>query len=200
MVPAWSAAKLRFAVPLVRRLKDYFDPQWGNRTPDFDGVAADRAGTAQPPRVRQHGLQAGELHLRQRLPGALAAREPEPRRRTTGYAASSPTCRSRSSARWPAAWPAGGWSPTSRSPGLPDDYTAEPPRTSARFVFLTGERSRCFLPESQVRTHAYLSRSARVSTRAPSTARVQPPGRVHREVGRGGRLPLILRELEQPAG
>lgn len=40
-------------------------------------------------------------------------------------------------------------------PGLPLDYTDEPPQTSARFVFLTGTRNRCFLPESQTRSYQY---------------------------------------------
>jgi hypothetical protein len=39
--------------------------------------------------------------------------------------------------------------------GMPRDYTTEPPQTDARFVFLTGEKSGCFSPESQWRSHAY---------------------------------------------
>jgi pimeloyl-ACP methyl ester carboxylesterase len=39
--------------------------------------------------------------------------------------------------------------------GMPSDYTAMPPKTSARFVFMAGEKSGCFLPASQQKTHAY---------------------------------------------
>ena len=42
--------------------------------------------------------------------------------------------------------------------GLPDDFTAQAPRTDARFALLTGDRSRCFLPESQERTFEFLER------------------------------------------
>lgn len=46
----------------------------------------------------------------------------------------------------------------SRRPGALSRYASAPPRTRARFVLLAGERNRCFLPESQRRTHAYLER------------------------------------------
>ena len=42
--------------------------------------------------------------------------------------------------------------------GLPDDFTAAAPRTDARFALLAGDRSGCFLPESQVRTWEFLER------------------------------------------
>jgi hypothetical protein len=45
-----------------------------------------------------------------------------------------------------------------RLPGLPEDYTRQPPQTDARFVLLAGDRNRCFLPVSQARTFAYLDR------------------------------------------
>ena len=41
---------------------------------------------------------------------------------------------------------------------LPADFAAQPPRTDARFAFFAGEKNRCFLPESQVRTHAFFDR------------------------------------------
>jgi hypothetical protein len=40
--------------------------------------------------------------------------------------------------------------------GLPADPLAQPPQTDARFVLLAGLDNRCFLPESQRRTFAYL--------------------------------------------
>jgi hypothetical protein len=41
--------------------------------------------------------------------------------------------------------------------GLPDDFTAAPPRTDARFTLLAGAENRCFLPSGQRRTHAWLN-------------------------------------------
>ena len=43
-------------------------------------------------------------------------------------------------------------------PELPADFAAQPPQTDARFALFTGEYNRCFLPESQRRTHAWLDR------------------------------------------
>lgn len=85
--------------------------------------------------------------------------------------------------------------PVSALPGLPGSYVAQAPRTDARFVFLAGEDNRCFLAESQRRSHAFFARHR--------------PGRdtLHRFAGYGhldvflGRnawrdtYPLILEEL-----
>jgi hypothetical protein len=43
-----------------------------------------------------------------------------------------------------------------RVAGLPPDLAAPPPRTAARFTLLAGAENRCFLPEGQRRTHAWL--------------------------------------------
>jgi pimeloyl-ACP methyl ester carboxylesterase len=42
-------------------------------------------------------------------------------------------------------------------PELPTDFTENPPKTEARFAFFAGEKNRCFLPESQVKSHGYFS-------------------------------------------
>lgn len=47
--------------------------------------------------------------------------------------------------------------PMSEQPGLPVSYVRQAPATDARFVFLTGEDNRCFLPESQQRSHDFFS-------------------------------------------
>jgi hypothetical protein len=38
---------------------------------------------------------------------------------------------------------------------LPRDFTAQPPQTSARFAFFSGQHNLCFLPESQVETYKF---------------------------------------------
>ena len=38
---------------------------------------------------------------------------------------------------------------------LPDDYTAQSPKTDARFAFFAGERNACFLKQSQERSYDY---------------------------------------------
>jgi hypothetical protein len=46
----------------------------------------------------------------------------------------------------------------SNRPGLLSRYAGGAPRTDARFALFAGERNRCFLPESQRRTHEFLAR------------------------------------------
>lgn len=41
--------------------------------------------------------------------------------------------------------------------GLPDDYTAEPPKTTARFAFIAGERNACFHWQSQQASYDWFS-------------------------------------------
>ncbi len=45
-------------------------------------------------------------------------------------------------------------------PELPENFTAQPPQTDARFVFLAGELNACFLPESQRRTYEWFEGQA----------------------------------------
>jgi hypothetical protein len=61
--------------------------------------------------------------------------------------------------------------------GLPDDFTAAPPRTDATFTLLAGAENRCFLPSSQRRTRAWLN------ARRPGAADLQLlPGYTHMDV------------------
>jgi hypothetical protein len=82
--------------------------------------------------------------------------------------------------------------------GLPADFVAQPPQTSARFSFLAGERNRCFLAESQRRSHSWLDglEPGRHSLHVF-------PGYSHLDVVFGNRAsqdtyPAIVRELKQP--
>ena len=43
-------------------------------------------------------------------------------------------------------------------PELPNDFTDEPPKTSARFSFFAGQNNLCFLAESQIRTYEYFTK------------------------------------------
>lgn len=44
---------------------------------------------------------------------------------------------------------------------LPRDFVAQPPRTSARFAFIAGARNVCFLPQSQQRTYDFFQQQRR---------------------------------------
>lgn len=197
IVPAWSAFKLRFAVPLVRLLKPYFDCQWGNRSPDLiawlmtslvrlshhecDNTVCKMVsftyGSGFPALWRHENLNnATHEWIRHEF-------------------AHVPLTFFRQMARCVAR---GRLVSYERIPGLPDDYTANPPQTDARFAFFAGDRSRCFLPESQVRTHEYLSQF-----RKDFHTLHRLPGYSHLDVFIGKSaakdiFPLILKELENP--
>jgi hypothetical protein len=85
--------------------------------------------------------------------------------------------------------------PLGEVPGLGADPVAGPPLTDARFVLLAGDQNRCFLPESQRRTFAYLD-----SYQQGRHALHILPGYGHLDVFMGryaarDTIPLILSEL-----
>jgi len=43
-------------------------------------------------------------------------------------------------------------------PGLPRNFSAQPPQTDARIAFFAGKLNRCFLPESQERAFEFFDR------------------------------------------
>ena len=82
-----------------------------------------------------------------------------------------------------------------RFPQLPASVVAQPPQTDARFVLLAGDDNKCFLPESQERTFAFLD------GHRPGRHRLHRiPGYGHLDVlfGRNAvrdTYPIILEEL-----
>lgn len=79
--------------------------------------------------------------------------------------------------------------------GLPDDYGVHAPNTDARWVLVAGRDNRCFLPQSQERTFAWLDRLA------PGRHRLHVvPGYGHLDIFLGRRaahdvFPGMLQEL-----
>jgi pimeloyl-ACP methyl ester carboxylesterase len=83
-------------------------------------------------------------------------------------------------------------------PQLPADFTAQPPRTDARFSFLAGEMNQCFLAESQERTFDFFQRQ-----RKDFHSLHVLPGYGHLDVFIGKDaardvFPIILEELDRP--
>jgi pimeloyl-ACP methyl ester carboxylesterase len=84
-------------------------------------------------------------------------------------------------------------------PELPENFVAQPPKTDARFSFITGGRNNCFLPESQMRTFEWFER------REPGRHSMHiVPGYGHLDVFVGERAdrdwhPIILGELAAAA-
>jgi pimeloyl-ACP methyl ester carboxylesterase len=83
-------------------------------------------------------------------------------------------------------------------PELPADFTAQPPRTDARFAFLAGERNACFLAESQERTYDFFQQQ-----RKDFHSLHVLPGYGHLDVFIGKNaatdvFPIIVDELDRP--
>lgn len=81
---------------------------------------------------------------------------------------------------------------------LPRDVLAEPPRTDARVVFVTGQNNKCFLPESQIRSFEYFDR-----LRPGYHSLMILPGYGHLDVFLGQRaaddvFPHLVRALDAP--
>jgi pimeloyl-ACP methyl ester carboxylesterase len=81
---------------------------------------------------------------------------------------------------------------------LPADFTAQPAKTQARFAFFAGEENRCFLYESQVRTHAWFEQQ-----RPGCHSLNIIPRYAHLDVFMGKNayrdvLPLMVEELDRP--
>jgi pimeloyl-ACP methyl ester carboxylesterase len=81
---------------------------------------------------------------------------------------------------------------------LPADFVARAPETDARIAFFAGEKNRCFLPESQVRSFQFVDR-----TRPNYHSLHVLPGYSHLDVFMGKNaardiFPLFLQELENP--
>ncbi|GLW05163.1 hypothetical protein Misp01_02930 [Microtetraspora sp. NBRC 13810] len=198
VVPPWSEAKLRYAVPVVHRLLPYLNPAWGDSPPP--GAAS----------MLTHLVKAGHHECGNTVCKMVSF--------TYGSGFPALWRHENLDAKTHDAWIPREFGPVpltffqqmarcvrrghlvsyERVKGLPDDYTAQEPRTAARVVFLAGERNRCFLPESQRRSHAFFSRfrprfhSLHVLPRY-SHLDMFLGRHAHRDV-----FPLIVRELERP--
>lgn len=159
VVPAWSRAKLRWFAPVVHRFLDHLDPSWGRDRPTqpvarllttlVAGVHHECAnpvckmvsftyGSGFPALWRHENLNA-ETHD-EYIPREFG-------RVSMAFFRQMARCVE-----------AGHLVSYEALPGLPEDYLRQPPQTDARIVFVAGERNRCFLPQSQIRTHALFSR------------------------------------------
>lgn len=156
VVPRWSRFKLQAMLPFVRWVTSYLNPQWGRKAPGFvpkvidffvklfhhecgNGVCKHVSftyGSGKPALWRHENLNE-ETHewLRQEFAHVpLRFFEQMSRCVRSGHLVS-----------------------TGEFPELPESFVAQPPKTEARFAFFAGVKNRCFLPESQERSHAFLA-------------------------------------------
>lgn len=148
VVPRWSHLKLDYAIAPVGQLTRYLDPQWGLRAPTLTAKAVNAVvqlthrechnpvckevsftyGSGFPALWRHENLN-DETH--EWLKGEFAAVP-------MTFFKQIRKCVD-----------VGHLVAVDGLGELPRDFTAQPPRTNARFVFFTGTKNRCFLPQSQ---------------------------------------------------
>lgn len=154
VVPDWSKFKLQYMVPLVRQMTNYLNPHWGVHAP---GVVARLIsllvnlthhecnnavckqvsftyGSGFPALWRHENLNEDTHEWLKEEFGAVPLR----------FFQQITRCVQR-----------GHLVAFEDFQELPKDYTAEKPRTEARFAFFSGEKNLCFLPQSQIQTFNY---------------------------------------------
>jgi hypothetical protein len=196
VVPLGAALKHRLAVPLIARMTPYIDAQWGVKQPDllskllnqvvrFTHHECDNAvckwssfiwGLGFPTLWRHENLN-DETH--EWLKGEFGAGP------MTFFEQIGRCLR------------AGRLLSTGAFAQLPADFTAQDPKTDARFAFFAGEQNQCFTYESQVRTHAWFEKR-----RAGYHALHIIPRYAHLDVFMGKNayrdvLPLMIEELDR---
>ncbi|HST60314.1 MAG TPA: hypothetical protein VLK84_16525 [Longimicrobium sp.] len=198
VVPLAASIKHRVAVPLISQLTPYLDAQWGRKQPHLLAKAlnlfvnlthheCDRPvckwssfiwGLGFPTLWRHENLNE-ETH---------AWLEDEFGAGSLAFFKQIGKCLR-----------AGHLVPYELTDQLPADFTAQPPKTSARFAFFAGEENRCFLYESQVRTHAWFEKH-----RPAHHSLHIIPRYAHLDVFMGKNayrdvLPLMVDELDRPS-
>lgn len=198
VVPRWSRTKLRVAVPILKRLTPYLNPAWGLEAPTVPAKIVstlvrlthhecDNAVCKQVSFTYGSGFPA--LWSHEQLDEAT-------HEWIKHEFAHVPLRFFEQIARCVAA---GHLVAIEGYGELPDDFCARPPATDARFAFFAGEENRCFLPESQVRTHEFFE-----AIRPGYHTLHVLPEYGHLDVFLGKRaardvFPLILEELERPS-
>jgi hypothetical protein len=82
--------------------------------------------------------------------------------------------------------------------GLPADYVAQPPKTSARIAFVAGEQNNCFLWQSQQLTYDYFNR---IRPDFHSLQVFADYGHLDVFIGKDAAadtFPILLQELDRP--
>ena len=157
VVPAWSAFKLNFVVPVVNMLTPYVNPHWGVEAPSWIAKIMTALvklthhecnntvckwvsftyGSGFPALWRHENLSENTHEWLKEEFGNVPLRFFQQMARCVHK---------------------GNLVSVEGFPELPSDYVATRPKTEARFSFFCGEKNRCFLPESQEKSWAYFNK------------------------------------------
>lgn len=198
VVPAWSRFKLGYVVPMIGTMTDHLDPQWDRRSASRIGRLLFRFAEATHRECDNAVCKQVSFYYGSGFPALW---------RHENLDDATHEWLRHEFARVPLSFyrqivrgvRAGHLVVDAPGPDLPVDVATRPPETDARFAFLTGDANRCFLPESQRKTHAAFER------RSPGRHTLHVlPGYSHLDVFMGCRaahdvFPIIASELDATA-
>lgn len=152
VVPRIAGLKLKYVVPLVSRLLGYLDPQWGRTGAPWVLPKLLTAYCKVSRRKCKNGVCKVSSFMFGSGDPTLWTHEqltPETHEWTKGEFGPAPLTFFRQIAE---CIERGHLVSVDGRPELPQSFVAEPPKTDARFSFITGGLNNCFLPVSQQRT------------------------------------------------
>ncbi len=160
VVPPLSRFKLRFGVPVLRRLTKYLNPSWGDNAPTLFAKAVSlfvelTHRECHNPVCRQVSATYGAGFPALWSHANLNEETHEWLRREFAHVPISFFAQMAECVR------RGRMVSVEGRPELPDDFVADPPRTRARMAFFAGRHNQCFLPESQRLTFEWFERDRR---------------------------------------
>jgi hypothetical protein len=196
VIPAPSVVKIRAVAPVLARFSPYMDPQWAEGPPTPFAKAMVAAVKATHHECDNTVCRMVSFTYGTGFPclWSHATISPATHDWIRGEFAAVPFTFFAQMAR---SVTRGHLVAVDERPELPASTVAAPPRTDARFVLLAGAENRCFLPESQERTFAFLD-GHRPGTHVLHVL----PGYGHLDVFIGADaahdvFPLIIEELER---
>lgn len=158
VVPAWSKVKLRYTLPLIKPFLPFLNPAWGDKPPSLMAKLMTLMVKAVHHECHNTVCKMVSFTYGSGFP-ALWRHENVDQDTHDSFVphefGNVPLTFFRQMAR---CVQRGNLVSYESLPGLPKDYAAQEPQTDARFVFMAGERNRCFLPESQRRSYDHFSR------------------------------------------
>jgi pimeloyl-ACP methyl ester carboxylesterase len=154
VVPGFSRAKLIFALPVLHRMKDCLNPQWGDEADDFSAWLIRSAALLVHHECANGVCKMVSFTYGAGFPALWLHRNlnPETHEWLRNEFARVPLTFFDQMRECVAA---GGLRSVEGFKELPANFLAVPLRTEARWTFLAGDKNRCFLPESQVRAHQH---------------------------------------------
>jgi hypothetical protein len=158
VVPKIAQLKLKYVVPPVSRLLGYLDPQWGRTGAPWVLPKLLTAYCMVSRRKCHNGVCKVSSFMFGSGDPTLWTHEqltPETHEWTKGEFGPAPLTFFRQISK---CIEQGHLVSVEGRPELPASFVAQPPKTDARFSFITGGLNNCFLPESQRRTFEWFER------------------------------------------